>query len=376
MNHSYWDRAVFPKSYDAAVIGAGIVGLSTALHLKQQHPTWRVAVFERGLTSAGASTKNAGFACFGSLSEIIDDLESMPEEDVIALIRERWQGLEYLLKLTKGFDIGYVNNGGYELFGTAHQVLYAKCSEQMSAVNALMNKHFGQAVFANADDDISQFGFGDTKHLLVNPFEGQIDTGKLMLALVEGCRRAGVHLYFGAAVEQWISESEGVCLAVGQDTEIRCNQLVVATNGFARELLPELAVRPTRAQCLVTEPIPELKVRGTFHMDRGYYYFRNIDQRILLGGARNIAIQQEYTTNTDTSATIQQELERVLKTVILPGADVRIEQRWTGTMGTGPSKQPIVERISDRVVVAVRLAGMGIAIGSRIGQRAADMVSA
>ena len=44
----------------------------------------------------GASTKNAGFACFGSLSEIIDDLKSHSEEEVIQLVKKRVDGLQLL----------------------------------------------------------------------------------------------------------------------------------------------------------------------------------------------------------------------------------------------------------------------------------------
>ena len=74
---SYWERTAFIDQADVIVIGSGIVGLSAALHLKRQQPNLNVTVLERGFLPTGASTKNAGFACFGSLSEQISFLKTL-----------------------------------------------------------------------------------------------------------------------------------------------------------------------------------------------------------------------------------------------------------------------------------------------------------
>ena len=60
---SYWERAAFIDHADVIIIGSGQVGLSAALHLKQQQPQLKVLVLERGFLPSGACTKNAGFAC-------------------------------------------------------------------------------------------------------------------------------------------------------------------------------------------------------------------------------------------------------------------------------------------------------------------------
>src|SRR6185312_8405304 len=72
---SYWERTAFVDHADVIIIGSGIVGLSAALHLKRQRPDLKVTVLERGFLPSGASTKNAGFACFGSLSEQLSYLK-------------------------------------------------------------------------------------------------------------------------------------------------------------------------------------------------------------------------------------------------------------------------------------------------------------
>ena len=99
--------------------------------------------------------------------------------------------------------------------------------------------------------------------------------------------------------------------------------MIVATNGFTRDLIRQLKVFPARNQVLVTAPIEGLKVKGTFHYDKGYYYFRNIDNRILLGGGRNLAFGKERTVEFGTTPLIRAALTKILKRHILPGQKVK-----------------------------------------------------
>ena len=92
-NLSYWEHQSFFGPADVAIIGAGLVGLTAALDLKQRRPTWRVVVLERGALPSGASTKNAGFACFGSISELI---EQEKRGDLQAVVAARCEGLAWL----------------------------------------------------------------------------------------------------------------------------------------------------------------------------------------------------------------------------------------------------------------------------------------
>jgi glycine/D-amino acid oxidase-like deaminating enzyme len=61
--------------------------------------------------------------------------------------------------------------------------------------------------------------------------------------------------------------------------------------------------------------------------------------------------------------------------VILPDTDFTIEQRWSGIMGMGNSKEVILKQVSPSVYCAVRFGGMGVALGSYIGREAAIMIA-
>ena len=87
---SYWEREQYLVGNTFVIVGAGLVGMSTALSLHARFPNEKITVLERGYLPTGASAKNAGFACFGSVSEIIDDLKTHTEEEVIQLIQKRY----------------------------------------------------------------------------------------------------------------------------------------------------------------------------------------------------------------------------------------------------------------------------------------------
>ena len=89
MNLSYWEIKSWLSNIDYTIVGSGIVGLNCALRLKEKFPKSKILILEKGSLPQGASTKNAGFACFGSASEIIDDLKSHSESEIISLIKKR-----------------------------------------------------------------------------------------------------------------------------------------------------------------------------------------------------------------------------------------------------------------------------------------------
>ena len=72
---------------------------------------------------------------------------------------------------------------------------------------------------------------------------------------------------------------------------------------------------------------------------------------------------------------IQHDLEQKLRHLILPGYEVAIDQCWTGIMAFGQQKKPIVQVISPRIFAGVRLGGMGVAIGSKLGEMLAELAN-
>jgi len=370
MNLSYWELKNWFTNVDYTIVGSGIVGLHTALQLRERFPDSKILILEKGMLPQGASTKNAGFACFGSISEIVDDLKSHTEEEVINLISKRWKGLQMLRKRLGDHAIDFKPYGGYELFLKEDDNSFSHYLKKLPFINEILKPLFKADVFTT---EIDRFGFaGINEYLIFNPFEAQIDTGNMMQALLKNAVSENILILNQQTVTAYSDKENEVEVALGNFT-FTTKKLLFATNGFA-DSLTNGDVKPARAQVLITQPIKNLDIKGTFHLDEGYYYFRNIDDRILLGGGRNLDFDTENTTEFGQTVTVQNKLEQLLKEVILPNYDFQIEHRWSGIMGMGNSKNPIVSQLSSNVYCGVRLGGMGVAIGSLIGTELAELV--
>ncbi len=370
MNLSYWEYKTWLSNIDFTIVGSGIVGLNCALRLQQKFPAAKILILERGILPNGASTKNAGFACFGSLSEIIDDLNSHTEEEVLQLIQKRYNGLQLLRKTLGDQTINYLPYQGYELFTNKDKALFEECLSKKEQINTLLRPVFEDDVFIQKDN---VFNFKNIQpQYIVNQFEGQIDTGKMMEALLTKVQAAGIKILNNCLVTEISDLNTSVEIKTDRFT-FSTHKVLIATNGFASQLGIN-QVKPARAQVLITKPIKGLQIKGSFHLDKGYYYFRNIDDRILFGGGRNLDFKTEETTVLAQTELVQNKLNKILRDVILPETNFEIEHRWSGIMGVGPQKKSIVKQLSNTVFCGVRLGGMGVAIGSIVGTELADLL--
>lgn len=371
MNLSYWEIKSWLSDIDFTIVGSGIVGLNCALHLKERFPKAKILILEKGMLPQGASTKNAGFACFGSLSEIIDDLKTHNDDEVLELVEKRINGLHVLRKTLGDKAIDYQELGGYELFSKNDNLL-EDCLAKKDMINSFLKPIFKEDTYS-LKENIFQFKNIKSKYIF-NQFEGQIDTGKMMTSLTHLALTKGIRILNNVQVNDF---SEGInSVTVNTNKfEFSTSKLLIATNGFASQLLDE-NVKPARAQVLITKPIRELHIKGTFHLDKGYYYFRNIDDRILFGGGRNLDFKAEETTEFSQTQLVQNKLEELLKTTILPNTPFEIDHRWSGIMGVGDQKKAIVKQLGHNVFCGVRLGGMGVAIGSLVGQELAKLIPA
>ncbi len=370
MNLSYWERKSWFSNVNFTIVGSGIVGLNCAIYLQEKYPKANVLILEQGILPQGASTKNAGFACFGSLSEIIEDLHSHTEQEVLTLINKRWNGLQLLRKNLGDQQIDYQLHGGYELF-QQNDDLWSQCLGKLELINELLEPFFNSKVFTIQD---SAFNFSKVrKSIIFNRFEGQLDTGKMMTELLKKAQSLGVRIVNNCKVENYTDQQNSVHVHCNM-CEFSTDKLLIATNGFSNQILKH-KVRPARAQVLITKPIKNLAIKGTFHLDQGYYYFRNIDDRILLGGGRNLDFDTEETTEFGVTNLVQNKLKELLKTTILPETSFEIDYCWSGIMGIGNKKKAIVKLLSDNVACGVRLGGMGVAIGTYIGKELAEMMT-
>ncbi|SFE13288.1 Glycine/D-amino acid oxidase [Chitinophaga sp. CF118] len=364
---SFWEKQHLLQ-YDYIIAGSGIVGLSAAISLKELQPHARVLVLEKEILPTGASTKNAGFACIGSLTELLADLKLMPATEVVALLQLRRNGLQLLRQRIGDANMDYRERGSYELISDAEE----PALKRMEEVNSLLQPVLGGPAFKQINN---RFGFNPqyVKTLVQNNYEGELNTGKMMRCLIDIAISKGVEIKTGCPINNIEDTGVGVHVTV-KDITFHCRGLAICTNAFTRELLPDVPLQPGRGQVLMTSVIPNLPFRGIFHMEEGYYYFRELQGRVLFGGGRNLDFATEATTEFDLNQQIQQQLENRLHNIILPAHSFTITERWTGIMAFGDTRKPLIRKYSPNIALGVRMGGMGVAIGSIVGEQLANLL--
>jgi glycine/D-amino acid oxidase-like deaminating enzyme len=388
---SVWEQSTYFAPKDLVIVGCGFVGLWTAYEAIQKNPKLNITILERGVIPSGASTRNAGFSCFGSVSELMYDVQLMGEAAMLETVKMRYDGLQRIQKVFKAKEIDYNQWGGYELFEgkkskNSSNDLYdiSKLENDIAYLNKILApalktpKKNGKylPIYTNASKEIKKLGFQGIEALVFNQMEGQLNSAKLVLALQKAVQAKGVQILFSTEVKKFKSHKKGVTITTNLDAPLETKQFIICTNGFAKQLIPDLDVVPARGQVFVTEPIKNLKFKGCFHFDEGYFYFRNLGNRLLLGGARNADFKNEKNYSLDTSDTIQKVLEKFMMERILPKGSKKpkIELRWSGTMGMGKIKKPIIEQLQPNVYCAVRMSGMGVAIAPIVAQKALKLM--
>jgi glycine/D-amino acid oxidase-like deaminating enzyme len=365
---SFWERERFFSYKDFIIVGAGLAGLWTAFELKKKFPNKSVLILERGVLPSGASSKNAGFACFGSPTELLADMAGTKEEEVLNIVEMRYRGISKIKRIFGSHDIGYTPSGGYEcLSQELHNLSVMK--DKVPDLNKKLKSITKVAkTFNFANQKLKTFGLKNFDGLIENKLEGSLDSGFLLKALANKVQEMGVEILYSVMVTSFREGQNGVRIETKIDTEemhkpyFNAGKMIICTNAFIPELLPTLDIKPARGQMIISQPIANLNLKGTFHFDEGFYYFRNVNSRILIGGARNKDTQNEETKDFSISSTIQTELESFLKKHFV--IDVKIENNmpWAGIMGFTPDKKPTIYHPYPSTYALACCNGMGIAL--------------
>lgn len=360
---SWWELTAFCNPRDLIVVGSGITGLSTALFYKRMHPEASVTVIDRGFWPFGATCRNAGFACFGSAGELVDDLLHESESEVLARLQARFRGLE-LLKHELGTDaIEYDMCGGYEIFDTGDEEHYADSVKMMPLFNEWVESFTGEK-------ETYELRTYNGYKTIFNRLEGYIHSGKMLQKLLEKVISAGVEVRWNTPVSE-IKQGK----VVFQDgLELKAHRILSAVNGFSSQLITDTKVKPARGYIFVTKPLENIQWKGTCHYNRGYVYFRDLGDRMLIGGARDVDKETETSLTHEINPKIKQWLIDFTTHKLNLGDSWGIDHEWTGTMGFGTSKTPECRNVSDGVWIAAGLGGMGVALGMELGKKAASMM--
>lgn len=359
---SHWEKETVYRKADYLILGAGITGLNAGIRLKSLEPKAEVVVVDRGVRGEGASYRNAGFACMGSPTELLADLEMHGESLAWETVRMRWEGLQALIQRVGDQALQLVWCGAQEIFSEEDRSIYESTLDHLEELNRRFKEITGDVRhFAPADTD----SYKQVSGTIGFRKEGRLHPGKMMAALDMLARQLGVRILGGVDVVRLDEHPHAVELVTRRGFSLFADVVGLATNGFSQDLDPSLPVYPARNQVYMTAPIALGAWDTCLHYHKGYVYARKVGDRLLIGGGRHLDPTGESTDSEGLTAPIRAYLLEFVQKHF--GVSCEFEQGWSGTLGVGEEKRPFIQQIGPRRFAGVRLGGMGVAIGTLVG---------
>lgn len=367
---SFWVKRQLERA-DIVVVGAGLVGLLTSIRLKEKFPKREVWVLDQAPYLWSASWRNAGFACYGSAGELLDEAQRSSWDQALDLYSRRFEGMRLLREEFGDSAMGYDPSGGWELFSSQPEA--QSVMADLDRLNLDLKSISGQIPFQVRNSQA--LGMKVAQESIFAAQEGAIQSHLLLHSVRNKALSLGVQCYDGVGVHQLEQADSGKwVLRLDADLVMHARELILCSNAYTRLLLEDLDLMPARGQVLITSAIPDLPFRGIFHADQGYIYARSLGTRVLLGGARNLDFATEETLQSQPNTSIRAHLLAYLKEVLMPGKNFQIEDQWSGIMAMGESREPIVRKQANGLYLAVRMGGMGVALSAEVSRRVTGLV--
>jgi gamma-glutamylputrescine oxidase len=334
---------------DVAIVGAGVTGCACAAELARAGLS--VRVHDAREIAGGASGRNGGFALRGGAARYDVARESYGEEAT----RELWRLTErYVDRLESLAGGAFRRVGSLRLAADAEERDDIRCEFE-----ALREDGFDAEWREPLEPPLA----GRFVAAILHGGDGSVQPARVVRRLAELASEAGVSFV----------EHE----RVAAPTDLDADQVVIATDGSGRGLVPELddALWPARGQVIATEPLHERLFELPHYARQGFDYWQQVeDGRIVCGGFRDFSIMTEFTDDEVTTPVIQQALDDFVADLL--GRRPRITHRWAGVFGMTQDLLPLVGAVPGRdgLWVAAGYAGHGNVLGLMCGELVARAI--
>ena len=330
------------QAVDVAIIGAGITGCACASALAEAGK--RVAVYDARGVGTGASGRNGGFALRGAAARYDVARETYGGDAA----RELWRRTEAALdRLEQLAGDSFRRTGSLRLAADVEERV-----EIRAEYEALREDGFA----ADWREELQHLR-PDFRGAIFHPPDGAVQPAAFVQKLAERAAANGVTF----VEKQRVTSLD----------DLHVEQVVIATDGSGRGLLPELgeALWPARGQVIASAPLAEQLFACPHYARQGFDYWQQLpDRRVVLGGFRDFSILTEMTDEETTTQPIQDALDAFL--VELLGSLPEITHRWAGIFGLTQDLLPLVGPVPghDGVWVAAGYSGHGNVFGLLCGE--------
>jgi len=349
---------------DVVIIGGGITGCSTALHLAEKGVD--VAVVEARYFGWGASGRSGGQIINGySVGQ--DVLEKIVGLDTA---KELWdhsvQSVSYTRHLVETHKIDCDLTMGY-----LHVAVKQRQAGELQQWVENLSKTYDYDVmeYISVDELGAYLGSRLYQGGVFDPGSGHLHPLNYCLGISRAARDAGARLFQNSIVTRVESTARGKVVH-GVNGKISCDQVVYACNAYLDKLSPEISnkIMPVGTYIVATEPLKEDVALGlipnraaisdtNFVLD---YYRLSADNRMLFGG------RVSYSSLEPMKLT--QSLQTRMLRVFPQLKGVKIEFTWGGYVAITRNRAPHIGQLSDGSWYAQGYSGHGMALTGYMGK--------
>lgn len=348
---------------DVAIVGAGLSGIGAAYALRNSG--LRTTVLEARTVASGASGRNAGFLLAGPAMPYSEAVRLLGSEQAKLLWSFTVENNESIDTLIRKFGIhcGYIRRGSLSLAASE------------SELGDLLRSHA----------DLTQHGISCclvSREFLPQPFDrlyrgglyypgnGELDPATFVSAVAEMASET-VMIYEESSVA-YLEQAKAWRLATSGGS-VEADIVLLCTNAFTSNLLPEVPIESKRGQVLATSALSTVRVPFPMYADNGFQYWRQTPEgRMIVGGWRNLEFDAENSSQELLNPSIHMALDQFL-TELVPGDETEVEYRWAGVMGFTPDRFPLVGSHPTKhgVYMAAGYSGHGVSMAFTCGARLA-----
>ena len=370
MTISFWQQADLGAEIecDLAIIGGGIVGVSTAYWIKKAAPRLRTVIIESRTTASGASGRNAGFLLQGTDANYATDVTRFGPEKARLLWSFTEENRQLIGSECSPERIDLNPSGSLLAAGSAEEATLLQKSAE----------HLRQEQIP-----VTSWSAQEVKERLGGVFHGAlyIDSGASInpVKLVRELAGTSGALLLEHHPVHAIDPQGDKTVIYTRRRRILAERVCLTLNAYLPRLLPSThhLIRPVRAQMLSTGPVTHW-LPLPLYSHYGYYYIRqSLDGSVLVGGARHLFEKTEIGYDDRTTAPLQNALLSYFATHFPDKQTLSPTSRWSGTMAFTPDGLPIVSPLENAPdsLWAAGFNGHGMGYGFRFGRLLANLLT-
>lgn len=350
---------------DVVIVGAGFLGLSTALHAAQHGLD--VVLLESHQPGFGASGRNTGFVVPSLKASIgpADVAKAMGETHADRLLRLVAGSGEAVFGLIRqqGIDCGAVQNGWL-------QPAHSRAAEARlhSRLPRLLQAGV-DAQWLSRDEMLARSGVPGLHGGIRVASGGQITPLAYARGLARAAATAGARIFGDSAVTALTAEGQGWRVSTAQG-QVKARRVLMTTNGLIGDLLPELraSIVPARVFQIATQVLPE-DLRRTLLPDmapvadtrRHTFALRwSPDGRLVTGGM--------VPPFPGRLALARCQFARRVERMVPGLRPIRAEYAWTGIIAGTLDFLPRMMRLAPGLEAVIGCNGRGVALTTALGR--------